>query len=75
MTTVEYRGLLDVDRALARSDADGLYRLLVARGDRGRRRCHASVSFAGLVAPIENIEMVTAPAPARSCSTSSQATA
>ncbi|TIU02966.1 MAG: succinylglutamate desuccinylase/aspartoacylase family protein, partial [Mesorhizobium sp.] len=31
-TTVEYRGILDVDGALAASDAEGLYRLLVARG-------------------------------------------
>ena len=32
VTTVEYRGLLDVDRKLAQADAEGLYRLLVARG-------------------------------------------
>jgi predicted deacylase len=61
VTTVEYRGLLDVDRALAQSDADGLYRLLVARGVIEDRALPRVGSFTGLTAPIENIEMVTAP--------------
>lgn len=61
MTTVEYRGLLDVDRGLAQSDADGLYRLLVARGVIDDSALPAPGSFAGLVAPIDHIDVVTAP--------------
>ena len=32
MTTVELRGIADVERGYAKDDAEGLYRLLVARG-------------------------------------------
>ena len=32
VTTVELRGIADVERGYAKSDAEGLYRLLVARG-------------------------------------------
>ena len=32
VTTVELRGIADVERGFAQADADGLYRLLVARG-------------------------------------------
>ncbi|TIU22562.1 MAG: succinylglutamate desuccinylase/aspartoacylase family protein, partial [Mesorhizobium sp.] len=46
-TTVEYRGILDVDGALAGSDADGLYRLLVARGVILDQTLPTSGSFAG----------------------------
>ncbi|ESX78700.1 succinylglutamate desuccinylase/aspartoacylase family protein [Mesorhizobium sp. M0142] len=60
-TTVEYRGILDVDGALASADAEGLYRLLVARGVIRDQTLPASGSFGGLVAPIENIEMMPAP--------------
>ncbi|MER8551818.1 succinylglutamate desuccinylase/aspartoacylase family protein [Mesorhizobium sp. M1217] len=60
-TTVEYRGILDVDGALASADAEGLYRLLVARGVIRDQALPASGSFGGLVAPIENIEMMPAP--------------
>ena len=61
VTTVEYRGLLDVDRQFAQADAGGLYRLLVARGlieDAGQV---PPAPFDGLVAPIEHIDMVRAP--------------
>jgi predicted deacylase len=61
VTTVEYRGLLDVDRSLAQSDADGLYRLLVARGVIEDTALPPIGPFAGLIAPIENIDMITAP--------------
>jgi predicted deacylase len=61
VTTVEYRGILDVDGALAESDADGLYRLLVVRGVVADPGLPASGPFGGVVAPIENIEMVPAP--------------
>ncbi|MER8771906.1 succinylglutamate desuccinylase/aspartoacylase family protein [Mesorhizobium sp. M0092] len=60
-TTVEHRGILDVDGALASADAEGLYRLLVARGVIRDQALPASGSFGGLVAPIENIEMMPAP--------------
>jgi predicted deacylase len=60
-TTVEYRGILDVDGALAGSDAEGLYRLLVARGVILDQALPAPRSFAGVVAPLENIDMMPAP--------------
>jgi len=60
-TTVEYRGILDVDGALAVSDAEGLYRLLVARGVVADPAMAAPGTFAGTVAPLENIDMMPAP--------------
>ncbi|TGQ33225.1 MULTISPECIES: succinylglutamate desuccinylase/aspartoacylase family protein [unclassified Mesorhizobium] len=59
--TVEYRGILDVDGALAGSDAEGLYRLLVARGVIADQALPAPSGFAGIVAPLENIDMMPAP--------------
>lgn len=60
-TTVEYRGILDVDGALASSDAEGLYRLLVARGVIADPALPAPGAFTGAVAPLENIDMMPAP--------------
>ncbi|RJT39368.1 peptidase M14 [Mesorhizobium waimense] len=60
-TTVEYRGILDVDGALAISDAEGLYRLLVARGVIADPALCAPNPFTGTVAPLENIDMMPAP--------------
>jgi predicted deacylase len=60
-TTVEYRGMLDVDGALAASDAEGLYRLLVARGAIADTALPAPGPFKGFAAPLENIEMMPAP--------------
>ncbi|TIN11653.1 succinylglutamate desuccinylase/aspartoacylase family protein [Mesorhizobium sp.] len=60
-TTVEYRGILDVDGALAGADADGLYRLLVARGVILDQALSTPGSFTGIVAPLENIDMMPAP--------------
>ncbi|RWP69421.1 succinylglutamate desuccinylase/aspartoacylase family protein [Mesorhizobium sp.] len=60
-TTVEYRGILDVDGALAGADAEGLYRLLVARGVVQDQALSTPGSFTGLVAPLENIDMMPAP--------------
>lgn len=60
-TTVEYRGILDVDGAFASSDAEGLYRLLVARGVIADPALPAPTSFTGTVAPLENIDMMPAP--------------
>lgn len=61
VTTVEYRGVVDVERGLAQADADGLYRLLVARGVVDDKTIAVPSAFAGVVAPLENIEMVTTP--------------
>jgi uncharacterized protein len=61
VTTVEYRGTLDVDGTLARADADGLYRLLVARGTVVDADLPAPGPFTGVVAPLENIDMMPAP--------------
>lgn len=60
-TTVEYRGILDVDGALADSDAEGLYRLLVARGVIADTALPSPGPFTGTVAPLENIDMMPAP--------------
>ncbi|RWO77895.1 succinylglutamate desuccinylase/aspartoacylase family protein [Mesorhizobium sp.] len=60
-TTVEYRGILDVDGALAGADAEGLYRLLVARGVILDQALSTPGSFTGIVAPLENIDMMPAP--------------
>lgn len=62
VTTVEYRGILDVDGASAQSDAEGLYRLLVARGVVTDTALPAPGPFQGVVAPLENIDMMPSPA-------------
>ncbi|TPJ58339.1 succinylglutamate desuccinylase/aspartoacylase family protein [Mesorhizobium sp. B2-7-1] len=61
VTTVEYRGILDVDAALAASDAEGLYRLLVTRGVIQDPSVRKFETFAGPVVPLENIDMMPAP--------------
>lgn len=61
VTTVEYRGVADVDRATAEGDAQGLYRLLVARGVVADPTVPAPGPFKGVVAPLENIDMMPAP--------------
>ena len=61
VTTVEYRGLADVGRATAEADAQGLYRLLVGRGVIEDASVPPPGRFAGVVAPLENIEMMPAP--------------
>jgi predicted deacylase len=60
-TTVEYRGILDVDAAFAEADAAGLYRLLVARGVVQDASVPNPGKFAGVVIPLENIEMMPSP--------------
>lgn len=59
--TAEYRGELDVDRQFAEADGQGLYRLLVGRGVIEDRSVPQPAGFRGLVAPIDHVEMVTAP--------------
>ena len=61
ITTVEYRGLLDVDRDFARFDAEGLYRLLVGRGVIADPAAAPPAPFGGLVAPLEHVDVVTSP--------------
>ena len=61
VTTVEYRGLRDVDSAYAKSDAEGLYRLLATRGVIADDKAGRPRTFAGLAAPIENVELVAMP--------------
>lgn len=61
VTTVEFRGVADVDRALAEGDGAGLYRILVARGVVEDASLAAPAPFAGVVAPIRNVEMIRAP--------------
>ncbi|WP_217571926.1 succinylglutamate desuccinylase/aspartoacylase family protein [Mesorhizobium sp. GbtcB19] len=61
VTTVEYRGMLDVDGALAASDAAGLYRLLVTRGVIQDPSVPKFGKFAGPVVPLENIDMMPSP--------------
>lgn len=61
VTTVEYRGVSDVYGDLAKSDADGLYRLLVGRGVIADPSVAKAGPFKGVVAPLENIDMMPAP--------------
>ena len=61
VTTVEYRGVADVERGYAEADAAGLYRLLAARGVVEDKAVAAPGNFAGVAAPLENIEMVMTP--------------
>jgi len=60
--TVELRGKRDVDAESAKANAEGLWRFLAGRGvvsDPG----HAPARYAGPAVPLDNIEMVRAPAP------------
>ncbi|MCO5063756.1 MAG: succinylglutamate desuccinylase/aspartoacylase family protein [Rhizobiaceae bacterium] len=61
VSTVEYRGMTDVDPSLAREDAKGLYRLLVTRGVVADPGVPASSPFQGVAAPVEHVEMIRAP--------------
>ncbi|MBN9236721.1 MULTISPECIES: succinylglutamate desuccinylase/aspartoacylase domain-containing protein [Phyllobacteriaceae] len=60
-TTVEYRGIADVDPAMAEADAAGLYRVLVARGVIADPSMPKPGRFEGVVSPLENIDMMPAP--------------
>ena len=61
VSTVEYRGLRDVGRAYAESDAEGLYRLLVARGVIEDGAVKAPGKFKGVVKSIKHVEMIATP--------------
>lgn len=61
VTTVEYRGLRDVDSAYAKSDAEGIYRLLATRGVIADEKAGKPRKFTGVAAPIANVEMIAMP--------------
>ena len=61
VTTVELRGIADVERGFAQADADGLYRLLVARGVVADKAAKPAPAFSGVVGPLANVEMVKTP--------------
>lgn len=62
--TVELRGKRDVDPALARKDADGLWRFLVARPIVNDERIldeGSPAAFSGPAVPLDNVEILRAP--------------
>lgn len=61
VTTVEFRGLNDVDVETGKADAEGLYRFLVHRGVISDSSIELKVDFNGPVTPLENVEMIRAP--------------
>lgn len=61
VTTVEFRGLNDVDIETGKADAGGLYRFLVHRGVIIDNSVDLKVDFNGPVTPLENVEMIRAP--------------
>lgn len=61
VATVELRGMRDVDPELAESDAEGLYRVLVWRGVVSDEAIGPKEPYAGIAAPLENLEMMRAP--------------
>ncbi|WP_106796079.1 succinylglutamate desuccinylase/aspartoacylase family protein [Rhizobium sp. H4] len=58
--TVELRGQRDVDPALARRDADGLWQFLSARGI-VRSEMTTAAAFSGPAVPLDNVEIIRAP--------------
>lgn len=61
VTTVEFRGLNDVDPATGLSDAEGLYRFLVHRGVVHDPASTLGEPFSGPVATFSHVEMIRAP--------------
>ena len=62
VSTVELRGRADVAPELAEADAKGLYRFLRARGVLSDADAGDPGEWAGVAEPIENVEMLRAPA-------------
>lgn len=61
VTTVEYRGLADVYDRHAKSDAEGIYRLLATRGVIADEKAAKPRKYTGVVAPIDHVEMIAMP--------------
>lgn len=61
VTTVEFRGLGDVNIDTGKADAEGLYKFLVHRGVIVDTNVTLTVDFSGPVTPLENVEMIRAP--------------
>ncbi|MEP9389585.1 succinylglutamate desuccinylase/aspartoacylase family protein [Mesorhizobium sp. KR9-304] len=61
VTTVEYRGLADVYDNYAKSDAEGIYRLLATRGVIADEKAAKPRKFTGIAAPIANVELISMP--------------
>ncbi|RCS24717.1 peptidase M14 [Phyllobacterium salinisoli] len=61
VTTVEFRGLADVNFDTGQSDAQGLYRFLAHRGVVKDEDETLAIEFNGPVTPLGNVEMVRAP--------------
>ncbi|WP_439273790.1 peptidase M14 [Pseudochrobactrum sp. HB0163] len=61
VTTVEFRGLNDVDPETGKADAEGLYRFLVARGVVEDAASELGEPFNGPIAPFSRVEMIRAP--------------
>ena len=61
VTTVEYRGLRDVEPSYAKSDAEGIYRLLAMRGVVADEKAAKPRKFNGIAAPIDNVELIAMP--------------
>ncbi|WP_181708133.1 succinylglutamate desuccinylase/aspartoacylase domain-containing protein [Chthonobacter rhizosphaerae] len=61
VSTVEFRGRADVSPDLARADAEGLYRFLVARGVLVDDRVAPLAPYTAVAAPIDHVDMVAAP--------------
>jgi predicted deacylase len=61
VTTVEYRGLRDVKSGHAKSDAEGIYRLLATRGVIKDDKAAKPRKFEGVAAPIGNVELISMP--------------
>ena len=61
VTTIEFKGLVDVSAEKGRADAKGLYDFLVHRGVMHGKSKVKPDSFNGPVTPLENVEMVKMP--------------
>lgn len=61
VTTVEFRGLSDVNIDTGKADAEGLYTFLVHRGVVIDQAVQLKIDFNGPVTPLENVEMIRAP--------------
>ena len=62
VATVEFRGRADVSPALAQADAGRLHRFLAGRGVIAAEGVAAPPPFAGLAAPLDQVEMLRATA-------------